>query len=123
MTTQEVADRLVDLCRKGDYETCLKELYSPNAISVEPDGSSWETAEGIDAIVQKGEQFNAMVEEMHGGSVGDPIVAGNHFSCTMSMDVTFKGMGRQQMEEICVYEVQDGKIVAERFFFPVQPQA
>ena len=28
-----------------------------------------------------------------------------------------KGRGRMQMEEICVYKVDNGKIVLEQFFF------
>ena len=35
----------------------------------------------------------------------------------MLLDATFKGMGRQKIEEICVYETKDGKIVKEQFFF------
>ena len=117
MSTQEIANRLVELCRKGDYETCYQELYSPDAVSIEPnDNFGPPRTEGMDAIRKKGEAFNAMIEEMHGGSVGDPIVAGNYFSCTMMVDWTMKGMGRQKMEEICVYKVEDGKIVSEQFF-------
>jgi hypothetical protein len=35
----------------------------------------------------------------------------------MSFDVTFKERGRQQMEELCVFEVKDGKIINEQFFY------
>jgi hypothetical protein len=71
----------------------------------------------LDAIKKKGEQFNEMVEEMHGGYVGEPIVAGNYIALAMGMDVTFKGMGRKKMDEIAIYEVRDGKIVKEQFFY------
>jgi len=42
---------------------------------------------------------------------------GNHFSLTMRYDMTFKERGRSTMEEICVYEVKDGKIATERYFY------
>lgn len=58
-----------------------------------------------------------MIEEMHGGWCSDPVVGGNHFSVAMGMDVTMKGAGRMNMDEICVYEVKNGKIVKEQFFF------
>lgn len=58
-----------------------------------------------------------MIEEVHGGSVGDPIVAGDQFACTMVADWTVKGQGRSQMDEICVYKVKDGKIVSEQFIY------
>jgi hypothetical protein len=35
----------------------------------------------------------------------------------MSIDATMKGMGRQVLDEVCVYEVKDGKIVQEQFFY------
>jgi hypothetical protein len=31
--------------------------------------------------------------------------------------VTVKGQGRMKMDEIAVYEVKDGKIVKEQFFY------
>ena len=118
MSTQEIANRLVELCRKGDYETCYKELFSPNAVSIEPDHAPGpQRAEGMEAIKKKGEAWQAMIEEMHDSSVGDPIVAGSHFSCAMMVDWTMKGMGRQKMEEVCVYKVEDGKVVSEQFFY------
>jgi hypothetical protein len=58
-----------------------------------------------------------MVEEMHGGYCSAPQVAGKHFSVAMGMDCTMKGMGRQKMDEIALYEVNDGKIVKEQFFY------
>jgi ketosteroid isomerase-like protein len=35
----------------------------------------------------------------------------------MGMEVTMKGAGRVKMDEVAVYEVRDGKIVKEQFFF------
>ena len=35
----------------------------------------------------------------------------------MGMDVTMKGAGRVKMDEIALYEVKDGKIVKEQFFY------
>ena len=35
----------------------------------------------------------------------------------MALDVTLEGRGRVTMEELCMYEVDDGKIVAEQFFY------
>ena len=75
------------------------------------------TVEGLDAIKKKGETFNQMVEEMHSGYSKEPVVAGNHFCVPMGIDVTMKGMGRQKLDELAIYEVKDGKIVKEQFFF------
>jgi len=117
MSTQEVANRLVELCRQGDYETCYKELYAEDAWSIEPDHAPTPPIQGMAAFAEKGKKWNEMMEEFHGSSIGDPIVGDKHFSCTMSTDITFKGRGREKMNEICVYEVKDGKIVKEQFFY------
>jgi hypothetical protein len=117
-TTQEIADRLVQLCREGKYEEAQNELFSEDAESIEPPGAQGlQTVKGIDAIRKKGQDFQNMVETVHSGSISDPIVAGKHISVAMAIDATYKGMGRQNMEEIAVYEIQDGKIVKEQFFF------
>ena len=118
MTTQEIANRLVELCRTGDWQKAFEELYSPEAVSIEMPGGPWpERSEGMEAIGAKGQQFESMVEEMHGVEVSDPIVAGDHFACTMTMDITMKGMPRSKNAEVCVYTVEDGKIVSEQFFY------
>jgi hypothetical protein len=118
MTTKEVADRLSQLFKEYKWKEAYDELFSQNAVSIEPPHSQGlQTVEGLDNIRKKGEQFNEMVEEMHGGWVGEPIVGGNYISVAMGMDVTMKGAGRMKMEEICVYEVKDGKIVKEQFFY------
>ena len=76
-----------------------------------------QSVEGLDAIRKKGVDWGKMVEEVHGGYTQAQVVSGNHFSVAMGMDVTMKGAGRTRMDEIAVYEVKDGKIVKEQFFF------
>jgi hypothetical protein len=118
MITQ-IADRLVELCRKGEFEAAQTELYAEDAVSIEPDGSPMQIAEGLAAIHEKGRQFRESVEHFHGILISEPIVAGNFFTVAMAVDATFKGQGRVNMEEICVFEVNDGKIVTEQFFYSV----
>jgi len=122
MTTQEVADRLVQLCREGKFEQVYQELYSPEALSIEPEGSPFGTAQGLEAFKKKGEQWQAMISEMHSSEISDPIVAENFFSCAMKTKVTMKGMSEAvNMDEICVYNVVNGKVVSEQFFYTPQP--
>jgi hypothetical protein len=72
---------------------------------------------GMDAIKAKSVAFQAGVEAFHGAEISDPIVGGNSFAITWKMDATFKGKGRMTIEEVCVYQVKDGKIVLEQFFY------
>ena len=118
MTTQEVANRFHDLAQTGQWDKIQEELFAENAVSVEPPHSQGlQSVQGMDAIREKGKKFGEMVEEMHGGYTTVPVVGGNYFSVAMGMDCTMKGMGRQKMDEIAVYEVKDGKIVKEQFFY------
>jgi ketosteroid isomerase-like protein len=118
MTTQQIASRLSELCRKGDFKTAQKELFAEDAVSIEPYATPEfeKETKGLDAILQKGKKFEDMVEASHSVSVSEPLVSGNSFSVVMSMDLTMKSHGRIQMSELCVYSAKDGKIVSEQFF-------
>jgi ketosteroid isomerase-like protein len=116
-STTEVAHRLIELCRQGKNMDAVHELYADNILSLEPKGSMNEQAEGKEAVIAKETGFFTIVEEVHSSEVSDALVAENFFSVTMKMDMTVKGMGRTRMDEVCVYEVKDGKIVFEEFFF------
>lgn len=118
MTTKEIAGRLHSLCSEGKFETAQKELFSQNAISIEPQatpGFEKET-KGLQAIIKKGHAFEQMTEAVHGIKLSDPIVAGNAIAMKLDMDVAMKGQGRTNMTEICVYQVKEGKIALEEFF-------
>src|SRR3984893_4001730 len=118
MTTQEIADKVVQLCSQGKFQEAMS-LYSPDIVSMEdgaPPGQSRE-AKGIAAVKAKGEWWIAN-HEVHSVKVEGPLVAGAHFAVTFKMDVTFKPQSKRiQMEEIGVYKVADGKIIYEEFFY------
>jgi hypothetical protein len=118
MTTHEIANSLVELGRKGDFESAQSELFSQNAVSVEPHATPAfeKETKGLDAIKAKGEKWMNMVQETHHMEVSDPLIATNSFACTMRMHVTMKGQGEMDMTELCVYSTKDGKIVKEEFF-------
>jgi ketosteroid isomerase-like protein len=118
MTIQEIAARLAELCRKGQWETAHKELYAADAISIEPFASPGfeKETKGLPAIIEKGHKFDAMVETMHSITVSEPLVAANSFVFLMGMKVTMKKEGDMNMSELCVYQVKDGKIISEEFF-------
>ena len=117
MTVQEIAHKLVDLCKAGDYATCYNELYSPDCVSIEGEGAPVREVKGMEAILAKGKEWNEMIQQFNGSYIGDPIIAGTHFAVTMGVDCTLKDGSRMNMEEVCVYQVKDGKIVLEQFFF------
>ncbi len=122
MTTQEVANRYSELEKQGKWTAIVEELYSDDVVSVEPaHGAEMgmpTVTTGLDAVKAKGAAFNENVAEMHGGYCTEPVVGGSFFSVGMGMEVTFKGSPvRTKMEEIAVFEVKDGKITKEEFFY------
>ena len=118
MSTQQIAARLAELCRQGEFEAAQKELFAKDAVSIE----QHETPEfpketkGLNAIIDKGHKWSSTVEKVHACTASTPLVAGNAIAMTLELDVTMKGRGRMKMEEVCVYEVKDGKIASEQFF-------
>lgn len=118
MTTQEVASRFSELAKENRWDLIQSELFDEDAESLEPPQAfGLPTVKGIEAIKKKGQDFNDSIEEMHGGWASDVIVGGTYFSVAMGMDVTMKGMGRAKMDEVAVYQVKNGKIIREQFFY------
>lgn len=119
LTTQEIANSVVQLCSQGKFEEAIEQLYSPEIVSVEacaPPGQSRET-KGLDGVRAKGKWW-VENHDVHSCTVEGPLVAGSHFAVTFKMDVTFKPQSRRfQLEEIGVYMVANGKIVREEFFY------
>jgi hypothetical protein len=118
MTTTEVANKLVELCRQGKIDEVQATLFADDVQSIEADESMGpKIVTGLDALKVKSIEFQSGVEEFHGATISEPIVAGNCFAITWAMDATFKGRGRMTIEEVCVYQVKDGKIILEQFFY------
>lgn len=118
MSTTEIANRLIELCKSGEFEAAQRELFANDAVSIEPYSTPdfEQETKGLDAIIEKGEKWKSMVQENHGMTVSDPLVSDSSFALTMWMDVTMKGDKRMAMTELCVYHVKDGKIISEQFF-------
>jgi len=117
MSTQEVANKWAEMCNQGQFLECVDELYAANIISREMIGTPDDVVSGKQNIIEKSQKWLDSVQEFHGGNVSEPVVAQNHFTSIMSFDVTFKESGRQQMEEVCVFEVKEGEIINEQFFY------
>lgn len=119
MTTQEVAGQLVGLCKQGKFTEAIQSLYSPDIVSVEatpmPDGSR--EMKGLEAVLGKAHWWESN-HEIHSASVEGPMVAGSHFCVRFTMDITNKPSGkRMTMDELAVYQVKDGRIIQEDFFY------
>ncbi len=120
MNVQEVADRLVQLCRDGKNADAINELYDDDIVSYEPKGSAMKDKTGKDIVLESTNHWFSMVDEIHKIDISEPLIAGNFFACAMKIDATYKEQGRNVMDELCVFEVKDGKIVAEQFYYDTE---
>jgi len=98
---------------------CINELYAENVVSKKMPGVPGELVSGRQNIWNKSKDWLDSVEDLHASNVSEPAVAGNFFTAKMDFDCTFKDEGRQKMEDVCVYEVKDGKIASEQYFYTI----
>jgi hypothetical protein len=121
MTTQEVANRYYELASQSNWAAIQDTLHADDVICQEPEHVA---TLGI-PVITKGREANKAksianrdrIETLHSQYCGEPVVAGNFFSLVLKRDVTFKGQPRTTKEEVCVFKVEDGKIVLEQFFY------
>ena len=113
MSTAIVAARLIELCKEGKFLEAQHELYDADIISIDPDGSKTVGASNMHA---KEEQFLARVEKFRNISYSPALIAGSYFSVILKLEIEFKKVGKMDFEEVCVYQVRNGKIVFEQFF-------
>jgi hypothetical protein len=118
MTTQEVAARFNELAQQEKWFEIQSEFFSDDVKSIDPDNSPYMGyAEGKTAVRKKGEDFVSGITALHSAYTSEPIVTGNHFAVTREIDITTNQFGRIQMHEIMLYEVKDGQIISEQFFY------
>ena len=113
MTTKMVADRLIELCKEGAFVEAQQEMYHADIVRIEPDGTR---TTGAAKMLEQEQRFLASLEKIHGISYSEPLVAGKYFTVVLKMEIDMKQRGHIIFEEVCVYEVVDGKVIFEQFF-------
>ena len=117
-TIHEIAARFNELAQQEKWFEIQDELFSDDVKSIDPTNSPYMGyAEGKANVRIKGEDFIKKIKDFHGARTTQPIIGGNHFAVGREMDVTVQGHGRVQINEIMLYEVKDGKIISEQFFY------
>jgi hypothetical protein len=121
MTTQEIATRYRELMNERKFIEVQENLYHEDVVCQEPDKAASMgftiITNGREAVKAKGIARRATIEISHSYTCSEPIVAGEFFSVALKQDVTFKGKPRMTLEEIGVFQVRDGKVVKEQFFY------
>ena len=119
MTTSEVANKFVTLCRQGKNFDVMQTMYADNIVSVEAERrktGKFET-EGKEAVIEKSKEW-AGAHEIHGATVDGPFVQNDEFAVVFEFDVTPKATSKRvKNREIAVYTVSNGLITKEEFFY------
>lgn len=120
MTFEDVARELVAGCREGREAENLNKLYAEDAVSVEAAdmGRGRETT-GRDGIRGKHDWFASMYDQVS-CETSDPMPHGDdRFAVIFDTKMRKRETGEiEEMRDIGVYTVKDGKIVREEFFYP-----
>lgn len=114
MEIQQIAEEVVKLIREGKNKQAKDTFYADDIVSMEGNGYR---LEGIEAVHQKSIDWMEQLLEVHSVSVSEPLVSADYFALNIKMDISYKNGYRAVMDEIAVYEVSNGKIVFEQFFF------
>jgi len=117
MTTKEIANTIVANCRSGKMFDNY-ELFSENVVSREARDSQFgKEVRGINATLEKAKYFHALIEKLISREVSEPLVAGKYFTFRLCQEFELKGIGYSKLDELCLFEVKDGKIVCEEYFY------
>ncbi|MGL5116309.1 MAG: SnoaL-like domain-containing protein [Beijerinckiaceae bacterium] len=117
MTNDEVAHAFTDLLKKGDHAGAAKQFNDPEIVSLEAAGSPMERVVGTAAVEAKSKWWYDN-HTVHDTSADGPFINGDKFMVLFDMDITPKATGiREEMSEIGLYTIKDGKIVEEQFFY------
>ena len=122
MTTKEIADQLVALCRAGKNLEAVETLLSPDVMSVEAMGDATMPAvqTGRDAVKGKNDWW-INNHQIHSAEIKGPFPNGDRFAVIFNFVVTPKvgpmAGKRIKMEEVALYTVTDGRISREEFFY------
>lgn len=115
-TIHTLAQQLVALCREWKFLEAQATLLHEDCLNIEADGR---VVHGREAIMAKEKAFLDNIEIIHLLEISDPVVAEGYFAVQFHSELTVRGIGRRSRNEIIVYEVRDGKIIREQFFYHV----
>ncbi len=113
-TIAEIAGRLTSLCSDLNFVDVYNELFATDAVSIDPIYKN-EPLTGLVKLVEREKNF------LSANTIGDiklsaPIFSGSYFSLVLSMTFTPEGQPTRSIEELCVYKVNNGKIISQQFF-------
>lgn len=119
MRIEAISKRLVELLRRKEFLQVLEELFSPDAMSIEPDFHPRMKIEGLSNLLRREEEFLKSIKTWHDFEVSDPIVSRDYFSIRMYSRLSMINDQTLDIDELIVYQLSNDKIVKEQFFYEI----
>ncbi|MEM9252812.1 MAG: nuclear transport factor 2 family protein [Planctomycetota bacterium] len=124
MDTLAIGKRLVELCKQGENQKAVEELYADDVTNVElmeMPGFSLRTEDKASTLAESAKWF--AMHDIHRFEVKGPWPHGDRFAVMFDMDITAKegpmAGQRMQGDEIGLYTVKDGKIALVEWFYDI----
>ena len=118
LSTQEIAERFNELAQQEKWFEIQDEFFADNVRSIEPPNSPYMCyAEGKANVRKKAKDFTSRITAVHRLYTSEPLVSGNHFAVGREKEITVQDHGRIEIKQIMLYEVKDGQIISEQFFY------
>ncbi|MGY4538609.1 nuclear transport factor 2 family protein [Mucilaginibacter gilvus] len=113
-TTKVVAEKLIKYLRRQDFITAYEELFSPDAVSFDPLKPDSSPVKGLAVLIDHEKAFLLRIK-ISTIEISDPVYSGSYFALSLFMKFTLEG-SEVNFNELCVYQVQNGKISSQQFF-------
>jgi ketosteroid isomerase-like protein len=120
MSAREVGRKLVELCKQGKNMESIGALYADDVTSIEAaDFPGFaRVTRGKLAVIEKNIAW-ATANEVHSAITEGPFPNGDdRFAVIFRYEVLNKPSGRRnQLDEVALFTVANGKVVREEFFY------
>ena len=120
MSVETVARKFMELCKQGKHFEVMRNMYSPDMVSVEADGNEYV---GKDVVIHKSEVFQGnydiLSQDLRGPFfLGDPNASAGRFAVYSAIEFTPRSGGeRHRHEEVGLYTVRNDSITREEFYY------
>jgi hypothetical protein len=92
-------------------------LFDEDVIGQEPEEAQSRSVNGLESVLLKESNFLKNIETWKNFEVSEPIISKDFFSIRMFTEVVLVNDREVSIDKIIVYEVSNGKIAKEQFFY------
>ena len=120
MSVETVAGKFIELCKQGKHFEVMRQMYSPDMVSVEGNGKEYV---GKEVVIRKSEVFQGnndiLSQDLRGPFfLGDASASSGRFAVYTSIEFSPKAGGeRVTHEEVGLYTVKNDTITREEFYY------